>query len=236
MYNSIQDMHGTEILYREATASKKTYSGILPPILALAFCVQVSTAVAAIPEAHRSSADTLVTIPLYGIEHSTEAANPAQRKITYRPFAMGGYGDGSSWAGGGGLGLSFAPIQRWKRPSILTPGIEITHTYWSGRSGSYETSKMRDTGITLLLRLDAQPNHRGLFAEAGFGLHQHTETRFYSKNLGRHTQAGSNAAIGYYIPRTPLEISVRVRHLSNARTKPDNSGINQIQLRIATRF
>ncbi len=161
---------------------------------------------------------------------------PAKTPITYRGFAMAGYGDGSSWAGGTGLGLSFSPITTWQKAGQLTPGIEFTSTYWSGRRGNYNIRRMHDVGATAMLRWESREPHRGLFLEGGFGIHRLSETRFYTKNLGRHTQAGSNIAIGYHIPRTSLELSIRGRHLSNAGTNTNNSGINQLVARLAYRF
>jgi len=165
-----------------------------------------------------------------------ESSVPPSPSYDYRAILMGGYGNGSSWSIGTGLGISWAPIQRWPGPGIITPGIEITSTYWSGRQGRYKIDRLRDTGVTFLLRLESYEQYKGLFLEGGIGLHQLSETRFYSKKLGRHSQIGSNIAMGYYIPRTPLELSVRVRHLSNAGTKSDNSGLNQMIVRLAARF
>ena len=168
--------------------------------------------------------------------HTHVATQPHWIPVEYRIFGMGGYGNGSSWAAGAGAGLAFAPIERWSDFARITPGMEVSATYWSGRSGTHNISRLRDIGLTLLLRFEPHKPNKGFFFEGGFGLHQLSETRFYSKNLGRHSQAGSNIAIGYYIPRTPFEVSIRGRHLSNARTRKDNSGINQLVLRIATYF
>jgi hypothetical protein len=156
--------------------------------------------------------------------------------IPYRVFGMVGYGDGSSWAGGLGVGISFPPIEQWKGPGAFYPCIEATYTYWSGSKGIYNNGVLKDAGFTILLRNDIKQLHHGVFLEGGFGLHHMSAKQFSNKNIGGHRQASSNLAIGWYVPNTSLEISIRIRHLSNAGTRQDNSGVNQGVLRIAMRF
>jgi len=160
----------------------------------------------------------------------------AESSASARVFVSGGVGDSGAAGSAAGFARLFAPFAQWPGAGTLCPGWELSGSFWSGDEPRYNADQLRELGLSLLLRLQGDTPHTGLFLEGAVGLHYLAETRFENNNLGIHAQAGTSLALGWYVPATQLELSLRGRHLSNGGLDRNNAGFNEISLRVAIRL
>jgi lipid A 3-O-deacylase len=111
--------------------------------------------------------------------------------------------------------------------------------YWDNTSDDAPSADVWDLGITPILQL--QPQAQGsvwAYVEIGSGAHLISEKRVTQRReLGGHFQFGSHLGLGVrFGDHGRYDVALRIQHISNARLKSPNDGINFASLRFAYRF
>jgi lipid A 3-O-deacylase len=119
--------------------------------------------------------------------------------------------------------------QWWRSNGTHVGGYwDATIAHWRGsrfRGVRDGTQSITAIGITPVFRLQ-QDSGRGLYAEAGIGLHLLSDLYDNAgKQLSTRLQFGDHLAIGYVF-RNDLDLKLKIQHFSNGRLKKPNDGIN----------
>jgi hypothetical protein len=113
----------------------------------------------------------------------------------------------------------------------LTGYWEASLGRWGGDGAG--ARNLWDIGITPVFRLQQNSTKTGLYLEGGVGAHLLSHTRINaSRAFGSSLQFGSHVGLGTtFGDRRQYDIGYRFQHLSNARIKSPNDGINFHQVR-----
>lgn len=111
--------------------------------------------------------------------------------------------------------------------------------YWDNTSEDAPSADVWDVGITPILQL--QPLARAgtwHYVEIGSGAHLISEKRITQRReLGGHFQFGSHLGFGVrFGEQGRYDLALRIQHISNARLKTPNDGINFASLRFVYHF
>lgn len=92
--------------------------------------------------------------------------------------------------------------------------------------------RLRELGLTPVFRLQAG-DLRGVYFEAGVGIHLLEATSLGNKRFSTAFQFGDHLGFGYrFGARGEFDIGYRYQHLSNAGIKLPNSGLDSNQIRL----
>jgi lipid A 3-O-deacylase len=109
--------------------------------------------------------------------------------------------------------------------------------YWHNYNAAFwQNSNITEIGLTPVFRL--QRNElKGVYLEAGIGVHLLSETQIGAKQFSTAFQFGDHLGAGYrFGTRGAWDLSYRFQHLSNADIKKPNNGINFSQARLQYHF
>ncbi len=113
--------------------------------------------------------------------------------------------------------------------------------YWRNNSDDAPSADVWDIGLTPILRLQsqAQPTAGAWpYVEIGSGAHLISEKQVTQRReLGGHFQFGTHLGLGVrFGEQGRYDVALRIQHISNARLKSPNDGINFASMRFVYRF
>jgi lipid A 3-O-deacylase len=131
----------------------------------------------------------------------------------------------------------------WQKQWLKGAGWHVGG-YWDLGLGQWHRGGVRagqneditEVGLTPVFRLQ-QNDRRGLYGEAGIGIHFLSHTSIGDKRFSTSFQFGDHIGVGYrFGARGAYDLSYRFQHLSNGGIKAPNSGINFSQIRLQYHF
>jgi hypothetical protein len=134
----------------------------------------------------------------------------------------------------GPLPLPFLPT-RWGNWRLET-GYQLEVGWWRwDEAGDTEATSLNELGITPVLRaLPADGD--GLYLEVASGLRLLSRSKVSGRELSTEFHFGSHGGVGMrFGPGERLDAALLLQHLSNARIRTPNPGINFYQLRLTYR-
>jgi lipid A 3-O-deacylase len=111
--------------------------------------------------------------------------------------------------------------------------------YWDNDASSPDTPSVWELAIAPVFQLQPQAAGATLpYIELASGMYLISEKQINQRReLGGHFQFGSHLGIGVrFGPRHRYDLSLRAQHLSNARLKNPNDGINFASMRFVYHF
>jgi len=112
--------------------------------------------------------------------------------------------------------------------------LEVGWWHWD-ESGDTEATSLNELGITPVLRA-VPASSDGLYLEVASGLRLLSRSKVSGRELSTEFHFGSHGGVGMrFGPDDRLDAALLIQHLSNARIKTPNPGINFYQLRLTYR-
>jgi lipid A 3-O-deacylase len=152
------------------------------------------------------------------------------------------FGKGDGDANGvdmGRVGLQWDWSKQWLKSDNWHLGgyWDLSLGYWR-HNGVLpgQNDNITEIGLTPVMRYQ-QNDLKGLYFEAAVGAHLLSKTSLGSQRFSTALQFGSHLGAGYrFGDKGAFDLSYRYQHLSNARIKSPNDGINFNQVRLQYHF
>lgn len=145
---------------------------------------------------------------------------------------------------GDGADVARLAVQRdWNRQWLRGENWHVGG-YWDFAVGQWskgnvapgENDEVTEVGLTPVFRIQ-QNDRRGLYFEAGIGLHFLSRTSIGDKRFSTAFQFGDHLGVGYrFGAKGAYDVSLRYQHISNGSIKSPNDGMNFGQVRLQYRF
>lgn len=134
----------------------------------------------------------------------------------------------------GPLSVPLLPSQ-WRGWRLET-GYQLEVGWWRwDEAGDTGATSLNELGITPVLRA-VPANNDGVYLEIASGLRLLSRSKVSGRELSTEFHFGSHGGVGMrFGPDNRLDAALLIQHLSNARIRTPNPGINFYQLRLTYR-
>ena len=145
---------------------------------------------------------------------------------------------------GDGMDMARIAVQSGWQKQWLRGGEWHLGGYWDLGVGQWHqrhttagrNADITEIGLTPVFRVERN-DRRGLYGEAGIGLHLLSRTSIGDKRLSTAFQFGDHVGVGYrFGAKGAYDVAYRFQHLSNGAIKHPNNGINFSQIRLQYHF